>query len=197
MKSIFISVVLFVLNFAGFGQDKVTKCRYYSFTFGTIDLDSLKIKEQLTFKGEIMAYNSNKYSLIFFQKYTMRMELTGYDIPIVVDDTLLFDRTKNLMYLFKKDTAYFLKPWFATGILWKADTASITSEGKTAFLKKSLPANVFPMPRVAMNIGVYRYASRKFFLRLEEFESAPFNFTPYIERVKHFPIASYEPDIIF
>lgn len=181
----------------GYGQKKVTKCRYYSFTFGTIDLDSLKIKESLTFKGEIVAYNSDKYSLIFLQKYTMRMELVGRDFPIEVDDTLLFDRTKNLMYLFKQDTAYYLKPWPSTAVLWKADTAVITSEGKTAFLKKSLPANVFPMPRVAMGKGVYRYASRKFFLRLEEFESAPFDYTPYIERVKHFPIASYEPNIIF
>lgn len=196
MKKLFCLVLLAFCNMA-YGQLNVVKSKYYSFTFGTINLDSLNIKESLTFKGELITYNSDKYSLIIFQNFTMRMELVGKDIPIEVDDTLFYDRKNNLLYLFKLDTGYYLYPWLANTPSWNADTATISNDGKTAYMKKSLPANVFPMPRVAMGVGVYRYASKQYFLNLEKYETTKFNFSPYIERVKHLPIATYDADIIY
>lgn len=197
MKHFIFSLLLLSICSNLFAQDKVTKCRFYSFTFGNIKFDSVNIRESLTFKGDLVAINSDRYSLIFFENYTMKMELVGKDFPIDVEDTVFFDRTKNLMYIFKEHKAYPILPWQASGISWVGDSALINSEGRTAFLKKSLPPNVFPMPRVSMGIGVYRYASKKFFLKLEDYQTTRFDFSAFVKRTQDFPIQEKEMDTMY
>lgn len=191
------TILFAIAHYSCMAQSKVTKCRYYSFTFGNIKFDSVNIRESLTFKGDLIAYNSDKYSLIFFENYTMKMEMVGQDFPIDVEDTLFFDRSKNRMYVFKENKAYPMVPWTPTGVLWKADTATMSYGGKTAYLKKTLPPNVFPMPRVAFGLGIYRYASKKFFLNLQEFVPVQFNFESYVLRVKNFSNTQEEMDTIY
>jgi len=191
MKTVIV-ILMLLFSPAVYAQEKSTVCYYQSFTFGYIPLDSNGKREYLTITGDCISVNSEKYSLVSFKNLMMKMELVGTGFPIDSEDTLFYDRRRKILYLFKHNKGYKMEPWIVKHIDWRSDTATYSSEGKTAYLKKKLPADVFPMPRVDMGVGVYRYASKMFFLQLLKYEIAYFDFRDMLARIKHIPVVDEE-----